>query len=475
MFVRAYTQGDAQMGDGERRVISITGRAIDEAAIGKFQRGLRGALIRPGDPEYETARHVWNRAFDKHPALIVRCAEAADVAQAVEFGRGNDLLTAVRGGGHSFSGKSTCDGGMVIDFSAMKKVEVDPERRIARAEPGANLGDFDGATQAFGLATTMGTFAPTGIAGLTLGGGWGWLIGKYGFSCDSLIAAEVVTADGHPLTVSEQQNSDLLWGLRGGAGNFGVVTSFTYRVHKVEHVLGGFLKYEAAQLGELLRFFRDYAPAAPDELTMLAGILPLAQPAVGVAVCYCGDLDRGGDVLKPLRSFLKPASDTIRPMTYLELQNMLDAPTGSAMNYGNYSKNTFITRLSESAIDTIVENVARAPSPFCAFWLNEVHGAACRVGIGDTAVSLRQPGYEFEMWSIWDNPADADSSMAWVRGLWERLQPFTDGRVYINHLLEEGDRVKTAYGTNYERLVALKNKYDPTNFFRMNQNIRPTV
>jgi FAD/FMN-containing dehydrogenase len=292
------------------------------------------------------------------------------VQRAVQFGRSNDLLTAVRGGGHSFSGKSTCDGGMLIDFSAMKRVEVDPMRRIARAEPGANLGDFDGATQAFGLATTMGTFAPTGIAGLTLGGGWGWLIGKYGFSCDNLISADVVTADGRIVTASERENEDLLWGLRGGAGNFGVVTSFRYRLHPVERVLGGIVKYEGAQLGEMLRFFCDYAPAVPDELTMLAGILPLAAPAVGVAVCYCGDLRKGEMVLKPLRAFRKPVSDTIRPMTYLELQNMLDAPTGSAMNYGNYSKNTFITQLSESAIDTIVGNVARAPSPFCAFWLN---------------------------------------------------------------------------------------------------------
>lgn len=202
------------------------------------------------------------------------------------------------------------------------------------------------------------------------------------------------------MTASERENEDLLWGLRGGAGNFGVVTSFCYRLHPVERVLGGIVKYGAAQLGEMLHFFRDYAPTAPDELTMLAGILPLAEPAVGIAVCYCGDFGKGEEVLKPLRTFRKPASDTIRPMTYLELQNMLDAPIGSAMNYGNYSKNTFLTRLSESAIDTIVGNVARAPSPFCAFWLSLVHGAACRVGLSETAVSLRHPGYEFEMWSV---------------------------------------------------------------------------
>jgi hypothetical protein len=343
----------------DRRVISLRGNAVEEADIRKLQRNLRGRLIRPGDSDYEAARHVWNRAFDRHPALIVRCADADDVERAIAFGRSNDLLTAVRGGGHSFSGKSTCDGGMVVDFSAMKKVEVDPTRRIARAEPGANLGDFDGATQAFGLATTMGTFAPTGIAGLTLGGGWGWLIGKHGVSCDNLISADVVTAEGRLMTASERENEDLLWGLRGGAGNFGVVTSFCYRLHPVERVLGGIVKYGAAQLGEMLHFFRDYAPTAPDELTMLAGILPLAEPAVGIAVCYCGDFGKGEEVLKPLRTFRKPASDTIRPMTYLELQNMLDAPIGSAMNYGNYSKNTFLTRLSESAIDAIVGNVAR--------------------------------------------------------------------------------------------------------------------
>ena len=363
----------------------------------------------------------------------------------------------------------------MIDFSQMKTVEIDPAQRIALAQPGANLGDFDVATQSCGLATTMGTFAPTGIAGLTLGGGWGWLLGKYGFSCDNLISADVVTADGRLVTASERESTDLLWGLRGGAGNFGVVTSFTYRLHPVKRVLGGIIKYEPAQLREMLRFFRDYAPSAPDELTMMAGILPLAEPAVGVAVCYCGDFTKGEESLKPLRQFLKPTADTIRPMTYLELQNMLDLPTGTVMNLGNYSKNLFMTELTETAIDTIVGNVGLAPSPFCAFWLNQVHGVASRIGLTDTAVSLRHPGYEFEMWSIWENPADADASIAWVRGLWDSLQPFTDGRVYVNHLLEEGERVKAAYGDNYERLVALKNKYDPTNFFRLNQNIKPTV
>jgi FAD/FMN-containing dehydrogenase len=459
----------------DRRVVSTTGRAIEESAIGKFQARLSGRLIRPGDSDYETARHVWNRAFDKHPALIVRCANSSDVLRAVEFGRGNDLMVAVRGGGHSFSGKSTCDGGMVIDFSLMKTVEVDPARQVAHAQSGVNLAEFDHATQAFGLATTMGTFAPTGIAGLTLGGGWGWLLGKYGLSCDNLIAADLVTADGRLLTASEEENPDLLWGLRGGGGNFGVVTSFTYRLHRVDRVLGGILKYEPADLSDLLRFCRDYAPATPDELTMLVGFLPLAQPAVGVALCYCGDFERGKEILKPLRSFRKAVSDSIRPLTYLELQNMLDAPTGSAMNLGNYTKSAFLPELSDGAIDALVGNCAQAPSLFCAFWLNEIHGAVSRVGLGDTAYPLREHGYECEIWSIWENAADADASTTWVRDLWNSLQPFADGRAYVNHLLEEGDRVETAYGANYKQLVALKNKYDPTNFFRLNQNIKPTV
>ena len=225
----------------------------------------------------------------------------------------------------------------------------------------------------------------------------------------------------------------------------------------------------------MLRFFREYAAAAPDELTMLAGILPLAEPAVGVVVSYCGDFKKGEEVLKLPRAFRKPLSDSTQPMSYLQLQNILDAPTGSAMKVGNYSKNLFIPELSESAIDAIAGNLSQAPTAFCAFWLNQVHGAACRIGISETAVSLRNPGYEFEMWSIWENPADAEASIAWVRGLWDSLQPFTDGRVYVNHLLEEGDRVKAAYGVNYKRLVAFKNKYDPANFFQLNQNIKATV
>jgi hypothetical protein len=463
------------MASAHRRVVSLTDKAVEETAIAKLQAGLRGRLIRPGDSDYENARHIWNRAFDKHPALIVRCADASDVLRSVEFAVTNDLRTAVRGGGHSFSGKSTCDGGMVVDFSGMKQVRIDPEKRIARAEAGATLAEFDGATHKFGLATTMGTFQPTGIAGLTLGGGLGWLMGKYGLSCDNLVAAELVTADGRVISADSNENEDLLWGLRGGGGNFGAVTSFSYSLHSVKYVLAGVLKYAPTQLGEVLRFFRDYSATAPDEVNMICGILPLAEPGVGIAVSYCGDLDEGKAVLRPLRSFCRPLSDTIKPITYLELQSMLDAPIGSALNYCNYSKNTFITGLTDRAIDAMVSNVSRAPSPFCFFWLTDVHGAVCRIGFGDTACTLRQQGYECETWSMWEKPADADPSTEWVRGFWDTLQPFTDGRVYVNHLLEENDRVSAAYSSNYERLVTLKKKYDPNNFFRLNQNIKPST
>jgi len=364
---------------------------------------------------------------------------------------------------------------MVIDFSAMKSVGVDLEKRVARAEAGATLAEFDTATQASGFATTMGTFQPTGIAGLTLGGGLGWLMGKYGLSCDNLIGAELVSADGRLLNVAADENEDLLWGLRGGGGNFGVVTSFTYRVHPVKQVLAGILKYAPTQLGQVLRLFRDYSSTAPDEVSMIAGILPLAEPAVGIAVSYCGNPADGETTLKPIRSALDPVADTIKPITYLDLQTMLDAPIGRELSLSNYSKNTFLTKLTDNAIDAIVGNVSAAPSPFCLFWLTDVHGAVCRVGLTDTACTLRQQGYTCETWSMWENPADADRSTEWVRSFWDSMQPFTDGRVYINHLLDEGDRVSAAYGPNYQRLVQLKNKYDPGNFFQLNQNIKPTI
>jgi hypothetical protein len=441
--------------------VTTMGTAFDEATVQALQASLRGALLRPGDEGYEAARRVRNWAIDRCPGLIVRCAGADDVIRAVNFARSHDLLVAVRGGGHSYAGHSTCDGGIVIDLSSMKGIEVDPERRVARAEAGLTLGEFDQATQAFGLVTPLGTVAETGIAGLTLGGGFGWLMGKYGLSCDNLLSVEVVTADARLLTASAQENEDLFWGVGGGSGNF----------------VGGGVTYPVAQTGTVLRFFREFTGTAPDELTSYAGFLPSADgPVFGIFVCYCGDLEAGTKVLKPLRSFGRPVADSIRPMSYLEMQALLGAFFPPVPPLSFYVKAGFLPELSDGAIDTILAQVAKAPLPVWMSFLEHFHGAACRVHREETAFPHREIGYNIETGAGWQDPAAAPAVIAWVRGYAEALQPFSSSRVYVNRLGDEGEeRVKAAYDANYARLVALKNKYDPTNFFHLNQNIKPMV
>ena len=452
------------------------GIPLEEAVVQEFAANLRGELIRPEDQGYDSTRAVFNGMIDKRPAMIVRCAGTADVIQGVNFARTHDLLLSVHGGGHSVAGNAVCDGGLMLDLSPMKGVRIDPARRSAQAQAGMTLGEFDHETQALGLATTLGVVSVTGIAGLTLGGGLGWLNGKYGLACDNLLSADVVTADGQLLTAGDEENEDLFWGIRGGGGNFGVVTSFKYQLHPVGPVLGGGLRYSAAQARDLLRFYHEFASTCPDELSTAAslGHAPDGSVVVGVAVCYCGPIEAGERVLHPLRTFGSPLEDIIQPMSYQTLQSAPDA--GFPLGRQHYWKSSWLKHLSDEAIEVMLRFVAKMPSSISGVGLQQMHGAASRVDPAATAFPYRDEHYDFLILSQWADRSDSEENIRWTRAFFEAMQPFFESGVYVNNLGEEGeDRIKEAYGAHYERLVALKDKYDPTNLFRLNQNIRPTA
>jgi FAD/FMN-containing dehydrogenase len=453
-----------------------TDTVLDDATVQGFKSSVRGPLLRPGDAGYDAARKLYNGMIDRHPALIVRCAAVADVIAAVNFARAHDLLVAVRGGGHSVPGFSMCDGGLVVDLAAMRSVQVDPVRRTARAEGGATWADFDHETQAFGLASTGGIASTTGIAGLTLGGGIGYLNRKYGLACDNLISADVVTADGRLLTASATENSDLFWALRGGGGNFGVVTSFAYQIHPVGPVLAGFVLWPLERANEVLRFYREFSLAAPDELRLdaILGTSPLG-PSVAIITCWCGPIEEGERVLGPLRAFGSPALDTIAAVPYKTIQTLLES-MGYVPGQLDYWKSSFFKELSAAAIDAIVATVHPAPTPLCAVAIEHVGGAISRVAPTDTAFSHRHAQHSFLAVGVAVDPADAGAVTAWSRKQWEAARPYLEEGVYVNYLAEdEAARVRSAYGVNYERLTAIKAKYDPGNLFRHNQNIKPTV
>ncbi len=444
-------------------------------AVQDFRACLRGELLCPGDEGYDAARKVFNAMIDRRPAMIARCAGAADVVSAVNFARSYDLPVAVRGGGHSVAGKAVCDGGLMIDLSLMKGIRVDPARRSVRAQPGLRLGEFDRETQGFGLATTLGIVTDTGIAGLTLGGGIGWLNGKYGLACDNLVSVDVVTADGRLLTASESENADLFWGVRGSGGNLGIVTSFEYRLHPLGPVLGGMVAHPLDKAKNALRSFFDLSAQCPDELTTMPTVLTLPDGTLGAAlvVCYCGAITDGEGVLKSVRSFGSPVADSIQPVPYVALQSALDP--GFPQGRYHYWKGSFARKVSDDTIEIILDFMARKPSPFTLCYFQQVHGAAGRVAPADTAFCHRGTNlYEFSILSQWDDPAATETNVTWTRAFFDALAPHLDKGVYVNSLGDEGEeRVRAAFGANYERLVALKKKYDPTNFFRMNQNIRP--
>ncbi len=457
-----------------------TDTVLGEAAVAKLKASMRGDLIRPEDGGYDDARKVWNGMIDKRPALIARCTGTDDVIAAVTFGRDHELVVAVRGGGHNYAGKSVCDDGLVIDLSPMKGIRVDPARRIASAEAGLRLGDFDRETQKFGLGTTLGINTDTGIAGLTLGGGSGWLAGNYGLACDNVLSAEVVTADGQAVTASPEQNEDLFWGLRGAGANFGVVTSFEYQLHPVGPVLGGMVLHPLSKAKEVLRFFHEFSSTAPDEVST-AGLLvtaPDGSPAVATVACYSGPADKGEEVLKPLRTFSSPLADMFAVQPYTEMQTTFDEFWPPGRLY--YHKASNIRDLSDGAIDTLIEHATAMPTAVSSIYLMQyVHGAASRVAASETAFPHRNYHYVLGVHPATDDPADSEKIIRWTRDCWDAMQPFTERAVSLNGLedaVEEGEyRLREAYGSNYDRLAALKSKYDPTNFFRLNANIKPAV
>jgi len=463
----------------ERRFVTTTGseKALDDLVLDKLGGRLRGTVVRPGDPDYDRVRKVWNGMVDKRPALIARCAGAADVMECVRFAREHDLLVSVRGGGHNYAGKSVCEGGLMIDLHPMKGLRVDPARRIASAQAGLRLGEFDRETQAFGLATTLGVNTDTGIAGLTLGGGYGWLCGKHGLACDNILSVDVVTADGRLVTASADENADLFWGMRGAGANLGIATSFDYRLHPVGPVLGGMVLYPLARGKEALTVLDGFASTCPDTVSTAVLLLtaPDGSPAVALAACYCGPLAEGDKILKPLRTFTSPLADLIAPQPYTQMQTLFDEAWPPGRIY--YNKSSNIRRLSEPAIEMMLEWGRTLPTPLSAIALQQAHGAVSRVGPGDTAFPHRHDHFTFLAHPATDDSADCQKITTWGRECWAAMQPFVEPAVYVNALedaLEEGEaRVREAYGANYDRLAALKKKYDPTNFFTANQNIKP--
>ncbi len=443
-----------------------------------FPPGFSGELVRRGSPDYEQARRVHNGLIDKQPALVARCRSATDVASAVSSARHHGLEVAVRGGGHNVAGRATVDDGLVIDLSLMREIRVDAAARTARAQGGATWGDFNRATQEHGLATTGGIISTTGVAGLTLGGGLGWLLGRHGLSVDNLLSAEIVTADGQAVVASAEENPDLFWAIRGAGANFGVATSLEFRLHPVGPMItGGLVAYPVDQARDVLRFNRDVSEQSPDDLTVYVGLVPAPDGSgvklAGVLACHGGDLRDGEAAVRPIKQFGRPAIDAMGPMPYSDLNSMLDA--GYPRGAFNYWKGAFVDSLTDDVIDAMIDAFARCPSPMGQIVVEHVHGAAARVDPSATAFPHRGAGYSLLVLSQWAHPSDTDRCIQWARESYAALEPFGAGASYVNYLgHDEGDaRVAAAYGPNYARLRELKGKYDPDNVFHLNQNIRP--
>ena len=438
---------------------------------------LSGRILTPGDPGYDEARRIHNGLIDKHPAAIARCLHTADVVNAVNFGRSEGLEISVRGGGHNVAGRAVTDGGLMIDLSLMKGIHVDPAARTARAQAGVTVGELDRATAAFGLATPSGVVSSTGIAGLTLGGGIAWLMGKYGMAVDNLLSAEVVLASGEVVTASEDTDPDLFWALRGGGGNFGVVTSFEYRAHPLASVLGGPVLHPLAAAPQLFSFYREFAADLPDDLSTQAVFLHAPDGSgtklCGIALCHAGDdAARAEADVRPLRQFGSPAADMVQRMPYPAVNTGVDwlFPAGAL----NYWKSAFFSELSDPAVEAMASAFERAPSELCALVIEDFHGAATRVAPTATAFPHREPGYNLLLISQWTDPADTEAGIAWARETFDALSPYMADRSYTNYLsADDYDRVRQAYGPNYQRLLELKRRYDPDNLFRLNHNIDP--
>jgi len=458
---------------------------ISEPALHRFGTSLRGHLLLPDHPGYEDARKIHNAMIDRRPGAIVRCAGVADVIACIRFARANHVPVSIRGTGHNVAGISLRDGGMVIDLSAMKGIHIDPAARTARVEPGVTWAELNHELQAFDLAATGGFVGSTGVGGLTLGGGLGWMVRKHGCALDNLLSADVVTADGQLLRASSISNQDLFWGIRGGGGNFGIVTSFEFRVHTAGTVLAGLVLHPLEQGRKAMRYFREYEARAPEEMsnsTLIFTVppeMPLPESLrghaiVGMGGVWVGDLETGEKQLKSLRDYGPPAADTYERMPYSAAQIMADWLWPKGLY--NYWKSNYMKSLSDGAIDTLLAFYAKTPSPRTVIVLeHDGDSAFSRVPEDATAFGHRNWPYNLIVTAIWDNPADSEANIVWTQGLWSAMQPFLADAAYVNYLGAVDDKsVRSAYGAKYARLAALKDKYDPTNFFCMNQNIRPT-
>ncbi len=447
-----------------------------EQALGSLAANLHGSVLRPGEQGYDAARRIFNGMIDKRPRVIVRALGAGDVMQAVRFARENELLVAIRGGGHNVAGHALCEDGMLIDLSRLRSVRVDPQRRVAHADPGCSYTDFDLECQAHGLATTGGTVASTGIAGLTLGGGLGFLMGSYGLACDNVRSVDMVLADGRFTRASANENADLYWAVRGGGGNFGVVTSFEFQLHPVGQLLGGMVIWPINDGREALQAFRDVTMTAPDELSCAYAvvILPEMGKVALVAACYNGPIGKGEPLVRPFQKVGKPLIDGIHPVSYLEVQHLFaEIPFGLQ----NYWKGHFVREMPEAAIDAVMEAADTMTSEHSAILIEAPHGAASRVPDADTAYSQRDKRYNISALAIWEEDGNPQRHIQWTRELAARIEPLSGGgAAYVNYLSDDASagEVQGAYGgEKYQRLRALKAKFDPQNVFRHNQNIPP--
>jgi hypothetical protein len=453
----------------------VPGGAAGGNAMTADPLDLPGDVVRRGDPGYDALRSVFNGMIDRRPAAILRCRNPEDVVRGVGFARDRALPLAVRGGGHNVAGNAVCDDGLVLDLSAMKDLRVDPTDRVAVAGPGLTLGEFDRGTQEHGLATPLGVVSMTGIAGLTLGGGLGWINGKHGLSCDNLLGADVVTADGRVVRAGLDGDDELLWGLRGGGGNLGVVTSFRYRLHPVTIVLAGGISYPWAGARAVLRDYAEFMASAPDELStaVSVGLGPARAPTLTVAVCWCGPPEDGERALRPLTAIGPPLAVNVAPMPYLTWQSAPDA--GFPLGQQHYWKAGWLPRITDAVVEILEDFVPRMPSVASGVGLQRMRGAAARVPSSATAFARRAEQDDLLILSQWPDPADSERNITWTRDLFDALSPHLDRAAYVNNLGTEGpERVRAAYGPNYEGLLALKRRYDPDNVFRLNQNIAPS-
>ncbi len=441
-------------------------------------KGIDGRSIFPGDTGYEEARKVWNGMIDKHPAVVVECASEADVVRAIAAAADTGVPLAVRGGGHNVAGKSVCDGGVVIDLAGLDTIDIDSEARLVRAGGGLTWGELDAATDPFGLHAVGGVVSTTGVGGLTLGGGFGWLSRMHGMSCDNLVSARVVTADGSILVASETENPDLFWGIRGGGGNFGVVTEFTFRLHPATTVLAGLLLHPAQRAGDVLRFYRDFVPGIPNELTVYAGLLtaPDGNKVCGNIVFYNGEIAEGERLIQPLRDFGPPVADLVGPVPYVDHQKLLDA--GYPAGPRSYWKSSFLNELTDEGIDSMIANFEDVPSPHSAILIEQFGGAVFDTPVGATAYPHRSAPFNLLSLGVWNDPDEDDRNIAWGRKVWQSMQPWAQDAVYVNYLGDdESDRIAaSAYGSEtFARLQQVKQTYDPGNVFRINQNVVPVA